>query len=113
VTALGTHLDRSAQPVLPAKTPMYWRLLRLRHVFPNAWQRALLGEGALALGAILVLADVASAWLLPVLPLSVALVVKANDVIAGWLLPDRPPQDAHKAPPEGDTIDLEERLKDG
>jgi hypothetical protein len=69
----------------PDKTPLYWRLLGLKHVRPNAWQRAVLGEGATAAGAILVLADVASAWLIVVLPVTVALVVKANDVLAGWL----------------------------
>lgn len=71
------------------KTPLYPRLLRLRHVHPNAWQRAALGEGAFAAAAVLVLADVASAWTLLVLPLAVAAVVKAHDVLAG-LLASRP-----------------------
>lgn len=69
----------------PAKRPLYVRLLRLRHIRPNGWQRAALGEGALALAVVLVLADVASAWTLLVLPVSVAVVVKAHDVLAGWL----------------------------
>lgn len=69
----------------PVKGPMYWRLLRLRHVQPNGWQRAIFVEGVLALSLVLVLADVASAWTLLVLPLASALVVKAHDVIAGIL----------------------------
>ena len=69
----------------PVKPPMYWRLLRLRHVRPNGWQRAVFVEGVLALSLVLVLADVASAWTLLVLPLSSALTVKAHDVIAGLL----------------------------
>jgi hypothetical protein len=67
------------------RTPFYPRLLRLRHVHPNAWQRALLGEGALAVAAVLVLADVATAWTLLVLPVAVAVVVKGHDLLAGAL----------------------------
>jgi hypothetical protein len=44
-----------------------------------------LGEGAIALAAVLVLADVASAWTLLVLPLGVAALVKGHDVLAGLL----------------------------
>ena len=68
-----------------AKPPMYWRLLRLHHVHPNGWQRAIFVEGVLGLSLILVLADVASAWTLLVLPLASALIVKGHDVIAGLL----------------------------
>jgi hypothetical protein len=68
--------------------PLYPRLLRLRHVHPNAWQRALLGEGAVGLALLLVLADLATAWILVVLPLSVAVVVKAHDLLAARLADD-------------------------
>ena len=67
------------------RRPLYPRLLRLRHIHPNAWQRALLGEGALALAVLLVLADLATAWILIVLPIAVAVVVKAHDLLAGAL----------------------------
>jgi hypothetical protein len=67
------------------KAPLYWRLLRLRNVRPNGWQRVILVEGVLALSLVLVLADVASAWTLLVLPLASALVVKAHDVLVGVL----------------------------
>ena len=77
-----------------AKRPLYPRLLRLRPSAPNAWQRALLGEGALAVAALLVLADLATAWTLVVLPLAVALIVKAHDLLAGAL-------DAGRAAPPG------------
>jgi hypothetical protein len=70
--------------------PLYWRILRLRHVHPNSWQRALFFEGSLAIAAVLVLADLASAWLLVVLPAVVAIVVKAHDVLVGWLRAGRP-----------------------
>jgi len=69
----------------PGKPPMYWRVLRLRHVHPNGWQRAIFVEGVLGLSLVLVLADVASAWTLLVLPLASALMVKAHDVVAGLL----------------------------
>lgn len=64
------------------RQPMYWRVLGLRRLRPNGWQRALLGEGAAAVAAVLVLADVASAWTLLVLPMAVAAVVKGHDVLA-------------------------------
>jgi hypothetical protein len=67
------------------KAPLYWRLLRLRHVHPNGWQRALLVEGVVAVAVVLVLAGKASAWTLLVLPVLAAVLVKANDLIAGGL----------------------------
>lgn len=67
------------------KPPLYWRLLRLRAIQPNGWQRAILVEGVGAVAVILVLADVASAWTLLALPLAAAAVVKGHDVLAGML----------------------------
>jgi hypothetical protein len=63
------------------RAPLYWRLLRLRQLRPNGWQRALLVEGSVAVGVLLVLADAATAWTVLVLPVVVALVVKANDLL--------------------------------
>jgi hypothetical protein len=87
-TASGSGAADPGEATDPApgrKRPLYPRLLRLRHVHPNAWQRAALGEGALALAVVLVLADLASAWTLLVLPLGVAAIVKAHDLLAGLL----------------------------
>jgi hypothetical protein len=67
------------------KAPLYPQLLQLKHVHPSAWQRAALGEGMILLGALLALADVASAWSMVVVPVAVALVVKAHDLLAGYL----------------------------
>ena len=78
------HAAAESAPVR-VKHPLYPRLLHLRNIHPNAWQRALLGEGALALAVLLVLADLATAWTLLVLPLAVAAVVKAHDLLAGAL----------------------------
>ena len=72
------------------KAPLYPTLLRLRSVHPNAWQRALLGEGMALLGAILVMADLASGWAILVLPLAMAVVVKAHDLLSGLLSPPAP-----------------------
>ena len=63
-------------------------LLRLQHVHPNPWQRAALDAGPLVVAVLLVMADLATAWTLLVLPVGVAVVVKSHDVIAG-LLPRR------------------------
>ena len=67
------------------RAPLYPRLLGLRHVHPNAWQRALLGEGAIGAGLLLAMADLASAWAIAVLPVAVAAVVKAHDLVQGLL----------------------------
>ena len=73
------------------KAPLYPQLLRLKNVHPNAWQRAVLGEGMIVLGALLAMADVASAWSMVVVPVAVAGVVKAHDLLAGYLKePDTP-----------------------
>lgn len=80
-----------AQPHHRHKQPLYPQLLRLRHVHPNAWQRAVLGEGMAVVGGLLALADLASAWSIVILPAAVAVVVKAHDVLAGRLAQD-PPQ---------------------
>ncbi|HVE74427.1 MAG TPA: hypothetical protein VNA30_04960 [Mycobacteriales bacterium] len=86
-------IDRKA----PAKAPLYPRLLGLRHLQPNAWQRAVLGEGAVGVAVLVVLADLASAWTLVVLPVAVAVVVKANDLLAGLLgAPDVRERDARR-----------------
>lgn len=83
----------SSEPTAPTRQPLYSRLLRLRHIHPNVWQRALLGEGAVTLAIVLVLADLASAWTLLVLPVVVAMVVKAHDWLAGFLKrPPKPPK---------------------
>ena len=80
------------------KEPLYPRLLRLHHLQPNAWQRAVFGEGSFLLAALLVMADVASAWTLAAVPLGVAAVVKFNDVLVGALPSTRP-----ERPPPGDA----------
>ena len=69
----------------PPKKPLYPRLLRLRHIAPNAWQRAALGEGAIGVGVLLAMADLASAWTIVALPVAVAAVVKAHDALQGLL----------------------------
>lgn len=81
-------------PVSPVRAmldgrPFYLAVLDLRHVQPNAWQRALLAEGSIAVAVFLALAGVASPWVILALPLTVAVVVKAHDVVTG-LLPQAP-----------------------
>ena len=90
---------------MSSRPPLYPRLLRLRHVRPKAWQRAALGEGALALAGLLVLADLASAWTLLVLPLAVALVVKGHDVLAGLLARPVPREPGVGEQPQVDPSD--------
>ena len=65
--------------------PLYARLLRLRHITPGGRLCFVFLEGAVALGALLALAELVSWWGVLVLPLTVAVMVKLNDVIAGLL----------------------------
>jgi hypothetical protein len=65
--------------------PLYPRLLRLKHLHPSLWQRVLLFEGVIALAVVVVLADKASLWTIPVLPGVVAAIVKFNDLVVGLL----------------------------
>ncbi|MCU1593087.1 MAG: hypothetical protein JWO12_479 [Frankiales bacterium] len=67
------------------KPPFYPKLLHLQHVHPNAWQRAVLGEGMALVGVLLAMADLASAWSVVALPAAMAGVVKAHDLLAGRL----------------------------
>lgn len=74
----------------------YARLLRLRHLELPTWQQVVYVEGAVALGVVLTLGELASAWIILLLPALVAVVVKFHDVLAGLLAappagPDRPP----------------------
>jgi hypothetical protein len=66
-----------------AHHPLYARLLRLRYVTPSGFLCFIFLEGAVALGALLALAELVSWWGVLVLPATVALMVKLNDVIAG------------------------------
>jgi hypothetical protein len=79
------------------KRPLYWRVLGLKHVQPSSWQRAIFVEGALAVAVVLVLADLATAWLILALPIVVALVVKGQDVLVGWLREAPGPTHAYEA----------------
>jgi hypothetical protein len=91
---VAEHAHAAEATPVRVKHPLYPRLLHLRNIHPNAWQRAVLGEGAIAIAVLLVLADLATAWTLLVLPLAVAAVVKAHDLLAGALGsagPDDPP----------------------
>ena len=85
ISSAARAIRRERGTAVSRACPLYWRVLRLRHVRPNGWQRAALFEGVTAVAVTLVLADVASAWTLLVLPLASAAVVKAHDVIAGSL----------------------------
>ena len=70
------------------KKPLYPRVLRLRNVHPNGWQRAVLVEGMALAGGLVALADRASAWAPVILPAGAAVVVKFHDILAG-VLPGR------------------------
>lgn len=72
-----------------SRQPLYVRLLRLHHVRLASWQRAVFLEGSLLVALILALGDLASAWILAVLPVAVAGTVKLQDVVTGAALAAR------------------------
>ena len=66
--------------------PMYARVLGLQYLRPSNLLCFSFFEGAIALAALLALAELAQWWVVLVLPMSVAAMVKLNDVIAGAVL---------------------------
>jgi len=67
----------------------YSRVLRLRHLRLTAWQGELLFWVPVVVGALLALADVATAWSPLVLPAAVALVVVFLDQVERGLARQR------------------------
>lgn len=63
--------------------PLYARALGLRHLHPGGMLCFVYLEGAVALSLLLALAELVSWWVVLILPVSVALMVKVNDVVAG------------------------------
>jgi len=86
--SIGDHIRAVIAGGEKQKAPLYPRVLRLRNVHPNGWQRAALVEGMAVLGGIAALADLATAWAPVILPIGAAAVVKFHDVLAG-ILPAR------------------------
>lgn len=68
---------------VPARPPLYARVLRLRHIRPSAALCFVFFEGSIALGVLLALTEIVSWWVVAILPLLVAAMVKLNDVVAG------------------------------
>ncbi|MCD0447148.1 hypothetical protein LO763_26375 [Glycomyces sp. A-F 0318] len=67
------------------RRPWYARMLRLKHLYlSNVWC-VLLFEGVLALAVLMALTELVSWWVVLILPLAVAAMVKLNDFIAGTL----------------------------
>ena len=60
-------------------------MLRLKHLYlSNIWC-VVLFEGSIALAVLMALTELVTWWVVPVLPLVVAGMVKLNDMIAGSL----------------------------
>jgi hypothetical protein len=68
------------------KRPLYFRLLRIRHLKARPWVVFLLFEGSFGLAILLALAEMVNLWGLLAIPLAVAAMVKVNDVITGAML---------------------------
>jgi hypothetical protein len=67
----------------PVHRSLYLSALRVRHLNPGVVPRVLLVEGMLVVAVVLVLADLATPWLILVLPFVVAAVVKLHDLVEG------------------------------
>jgi hypothetical protein len=66
--------------------PMYAKVLGLQYLRLTNLLCFAFFEGAIALAALLALAELAQWWVVLVLPVSVAAMVKLNDIIAGAVL---------------------------
>ncbi len=69
-----------------AQRPLYFRLLRIRHLTLRPWATFVLFEGSIGLAILLALADVVDGWAVLALPIAVAAMVKLNDIVAGALV---------------------------
>ncbi|HKD97545.1 MAG TPA: hypothetical protein VKB69_08060, partial [Micromonosporaceae bacterium] len=82
-------LDRGTDPATARRTrtrteqPFYARMLRLRHIHPGGLLCFLFLEATTTLAVLLALAELVPWIAIPVLPLTVAALVKVNDVIVG------------------------------
>jgi hypothetical protein len=85
---------------MSGKRPVYARVLRLRYLRPGGLLCFLFFEGAIALGVLLSLAELAPWWGIFVLPIAVAAMVKLNDVVAASHARVRPVT-AHVRPRSG------------
>ncbi|MGH3646693.1 MAG: hypothetical protein ACRDTM_05915 [Micromonosporaceae bacterium] len=63
--------------------PLYARVLRLKHIRPGSVLCFVFFELTIFVAAVLGFAELISWWMVPVLPVVVAVMVKLNDVIAG------------------------------
>lgn len=68
--------------VVEDRTPIYARMLGLRHIAPGAVACFLFFEGAIGLAVVLGLTGLVSWWGIAVIPIAVALAVKLNDIVA-------------------------------
>lgn len=71
------------EPADRPRRPVYARVLRLRYIRPSAVLCFVFFEGSLALAVLLALTEFVSWWVVIVLPVLVAVMVKLNDVVAG------------------------------
>jgi hypothetical protein len=68
------------------RRPLYFRLLRVRHLKARPWVVFLLFEGSVALGALLALAEIVNWWGVLAVPVAVGAMVKVNDAVVGAML---------------------------
>ncbi|WP_233512420.1 hypothetical protein [Micromonospora deserti] len=66
--------------------PLYARVLGLRFVNPGGVLCFVFFEGAIALAALLALAELVTWWAVLILPATVAVMVKLNDVVAAMVV---------------------------
>ncbi|MEU6858776.1 hypothetical protein AB0B28_07880 [Glycomyces sp. NPDC046736] len=67
------------------RRPWYSRMLRLQHLYLSNLWCVVLFEGSVALAILMALTELVTWWVVLILPVAVAAMVKLNDVIAGAL----------------------------
>lgn len=67
------------------RRPWYSRALGIRHLYLSNAMCVLFFEGSVALAVLMALTELVSWWVVLILPLAVAAMVKLNDFVAGAL----------------------------
>ncbi|MEU5873960.1 hypothetical protein AB0A73_20685 [Glycomyces sp. NPDC047369] len=67
------------------RRPWYAKALGIKHLYLSNVMCVLLFEGSVGIAVLMALTELVTWWVVPILPLTVAAMVKLNDVVAGAL----------------------------
>jgi hypothetical protein len=71
--------------MIPPARPLYFRILRVRHIRPGWLASLVIFEGSCFVGILLSFAELTDPWAILAVPAAVAVMLKFNDAVAGAL----------------------------